>query len=106
MGWWLVGRALAPVPARTDIARRISEQHLRERLALTGPDDELHGLASTFDSMLDRLEKSFESRRRFVANASHELCTPLAVQRTSLEVWGSPTRSRKVWRTYARTCSP
>uniref|UniRef100_UPI002F90E4E9 sensor histidine kinase n=1 Tax=Streptomyces sp. NBC_01562 TaxID=2975879 RepID=UPI002F90E4E9 len=86
MGWCLAGRALAPVPAMTDIARRISEQHLHERLALTGPDDELHRLASTFDSMLDRLEKSFESQRRFVANASHELRTPLAVQRTILEV--------------------
>ncbi|WP_309141759.1 histidine kinase dimerization/phospho-acceptor domain-containing protein [Streptomyces griseicoloratus] len=86
MGWWLVGRALTPVAAMTDTARRISEQHLHERLALTGPDDELHRLAGTFDSMLDRLEKSFESRRRFVANASHELRTPLAVQRTSLEV--------------------
>ncbi|MFI6438062.1 hypothetical protein [Streptomyces sp. NPDC050759] len=62
MGWWLAGRALAPVPAMTDIARRISEQHPHERLALTGPDDELHRLASTFDSMLDRREKSFESR--------------------------------------------
>lgn len=86
MGWLLAGRALAPVAAMTDIARRISEQHLHERLALTGPDDELHRLASTFDSMLDRLEKSFESQRRFVANASHELRTPLAVQRTILEV--------------------
>ncbi|MFD3481562.1 sensor histidine kinase [Streptomyces sp. NPDC058665] len=86
MGWWLAGRALRPVVAVTDAARRISEQNLHERLALTGPDDELHRLADTFDTMLDRLERSFESQRRFVANASHELRTPLAVQRTSLEV--------------------
>lgn len=86
LGWWLAGRALRPVASMTEAARRISEQNLHQRLALTGPDDELHRLANTFDTMLDRLEKSFESQRRFVANASHELKTPLAVQRTSLQV--------------------
>ncbi|MER6148145.1 sensor histidine kinase [Streptomyces hirsutus] len=86
LGWWLAGRALRPVAAMTETTRRISEHNLHQRLALTGPDDELHRLADTFDTMLDRLEKSFESQRRFVANASHELRTPLAVQRTSLEV--------------------
>ncbi|MZG14152.1 HAMP domain-containing protein [Streptomyces sp. SID5914] len=86
LGWWLAGRALRPVASMTEAARRISEQSLHQRLALTGPDDELHRLADTFDTMLDRLEKAFESQRRFVANASHELKTPLAVQRTSLQV--------------------
>ncbi|MFG2733733.1 ATP-binding protein [Streptomyces carpaticus] len=86
LGWWLAGRALRPVAAMTEATRRMSEQNLHQRLALTGPDDELHRLADTFDGMLDRLERSFESQRRFVANASHELRTPLAVQRASLEV--------------------
>ncbi|MFF2845327.1 sensor histidine kinase [Streptomyces sp. NPDC058001] len=86
LGRWLAGRALRPVASMTEAARRISEQNLHQRLALSGPDDELHRLADTFDSMLDRLEKSFDSQRRFVANASHELRTPLAVQRASLEV--------------------
>ncbi|MDD9381085.1 HAMP domain-containing sensor histidine kinase [Streptomyces sp. ZAF1911] len=86
LGWWLAGRALHPVASMTETVRRISEQNLHQRLALTGPDDELHRLADTFDTMLDRLERSFESQRRFVANASHELKTPLAVQRTTLQV--------------------
>ncbi|MFI9756320.1 sensor histidine kinase [Streptomyces sp. NPDC051963] len=86
LGWWLARRALRPVASMTEAARRISEHNLHQRLALTGPDDELHRLADTFDTMLDRLETSFESQRRFVANASHELKTPLAVQRTTLQV--------------------
>ncbi|MFC1420921.1 sensor histidine kinase [Streptacidiphilus cavernicola] len=86
LGWWLAGRALRPVVAVTEAARSISEQNLHQRLALTGPDDELHRLADTFDVMLDRLEKAFDSQRRFVANASHELRTPLAAQRASLQV--------------------
>ncbi|MEW2517101.1 sensor histidine kinase [Actinacidiphila alni] len=86
VGWWLAGRTLRPVTAMTEAARRISEQNLHQRLALTGPDDELHRLADTFDAMLDRLEKSFDSRRRFIANASHELKTPLAAQRATVQV--------------------
>ncbi|MDH6514207.1 signal transduction histidine kinase [Streptomyces sp. SAI-135] len=86
VGWWLAGRALRPVASMTETARRISEQNLHQRLALSGPDDELHRLADTFDAVLDRLEKSFDSQRRFVANASHELKTPLAAQRAALQV--------------------
>ena len=51
------------------------------RLPLDGPDDELKELGTTFNQLLTRLESSFESQRRFVANASHELRTPLARQR-------------------------
>ncbi|GII92286.1 hypothetical protein Ssi02_25170 [Sinosporangium siamense] len=55
----MAGRALRPVAAVTDTARRISDMNLDERLALTGPDDELHRLADTFDTMLDRLQRAF-----------------------------------------------
>ncbi|ONK12927.1 HAMP domain-containing sensor histidine kinase [Streptomyces sp. MP131-18] len=85
-GRWLASRALRPVAAVTDTALRISGTSLDKRLDLTGPDDELHHLADAFDSMLDRLQRAFDSQRRFVANASHELRTPLAAQRASIEV--------------------
>jgi signal transduction histidine kinase len=70
----------------TATARRASEQHLGERLALTGARDELKELADTFDGMLERLDAAFATQRRFVANASHELRTPLTVMRTAIDV--------------------
>jgi signal transduction histidine kinase len=74
------------VRAITQTARRASEQHLGERLALTGATDELKELADTFDDMLERLDAAFATQRRFVANASHELRTPLTVMRTAIDV--------------------
>jgi signal transduction histidine kinase len=86
LGWFVSGRVLRPVRAITATARRASEQHLGERLALTGPRDELRELADTFDDMLERLDLAFAAQRRFVANASHELRTPLTVMRTAIDV--------------------
>jgi signal transduction histidine kinase len=86
VGWLVAGRALRPVHAITGAARRASEENLGERLALTGPDDELKELADTYDAMLARLDAAFASQRRFVANASHELRTPLTVMRTAIDV--------------------
>ncbi|HSC02796.1 MAG TPA: ATP-binding protein [Solirubrobacteraceae bacterium] len=86
LGWVMAGRALRPVRTMSSRARGISERNLHERLALEGPDDELKELANTFDGLLGRLESAFESQRRFVANASHELRTPITVERTLVEV--------------------
>ena len=86
LGWLMSGRVLRPVRVITETARRASEQHLGERLALTGARDELKELADTFDDMLERLDAAFGTQRRFVANASHELRTPLTVMRTAIDV--------------------
>ena len=86
LGWFMSGRALRPVRVITETARRASEQHLGERLALTGARDELKELADTFDDMLERLDTAFATQRRFVANASHELRTPLTMMRTAIDV--------------------
>jgi signal transduction histidine kinase len=85
-GWVMAGRALRPVRQITQTARRVVGRNLRERIALSGPTDEIKELADTFDAMLERLDASFEGQRQFVANASHELRTPLATNRTLLEV--------------------
>ncbi|MFF5107002.1 sensor histidine kinase [Streptomyces sp. NPDC000134] len=86
LGWVMAGRVLRPVSEMADKARRISEHNLHERLAVTGPADELKGLGDTFDGLLTRLETAFDAQRRFVANASHELRTPLTLQRAMIEV--------------------
>ena len=86
LGWLMAGRALRPVRTMSTRARGISERNLHERLSLEGPDDELKELAETFDGLLGRLESAFESQRRFVANASHELRTPITLERALVEV--------------------
>jgi signal transduction histidine kinase len=85
LGWLVAGRMLRPLRLVTSAARRVSASSLHERLAMTGPDDELKELADTFDGLLDRLERAFDAQRQFVANASHELRTPLARQRALVE---------------------
>ena len=86
LGWFAAGRVLAPLRSITSTARMISAGSLHQRLAITGPDDEFKQLGDTLDELLARLQASFESQRRFVANASHELRTPLTVERTLLQV--------------------
>ncbi|NGO79299.1 HAMP domain-containing histidine kinase [Streptomyces sp. YC504] len=90
-GWLVAGRVLAPLHRVTDTARRIAaapaaDRGLHERIALTGRVDEVKELADTFDTMVERLDRSFDGQRRFVANASHELRTPLTLGRALVEV--------------------
>jgi hypothetical protein len=82
----MAGHALRPLRTITATARRISEDNLHERLAFAGPRDELKDLADTFDGLLERLEAAFAAQRRFVANASHELRTPMTTMRAALDV--------------------
>ncbi|MEU8867805.1 sensor histidine kinase [Streptomyces umbrinus] len=86
-GYLMAGRVLRPLNRISQTARRITSRgDLSERLAFTGPRDEVTELADTFDSMMGRLEKSFQDQQRFIADASHELRTPLAINRTLVEV--------------------
>ena len=86
LGWLVAGRVLRPLRAMTATARQISERNLNERLALSGPRDELKDLADTIDGLLARLEAHVAGQQRFAANASHELRTPLSLTQALLDV--------------------
>jgi two-component system, OmpR family, heavy metal sensor histidine kinase CusS len=85
-GFWLAWKALSPVDRMASTAAEITATRLDRRLAEPEAKDELGYLAQTFNSMIARLQRSFEEVRRFTADAAHELRTPLAAMRTEAEV--------------------
>jgi heavy metal sensor kinase len=78
-GYFLARRSLSPVVAMSEQARWIGAENLESRLSVRNPNDELGHLASSFNGLLDRLNASFDRQKRFVADASHELRTPVAI---------------------------
>jgi two-component system, OmpR family, sensor kinase len=75
--YWLAGRGLQPIRAVRDAAEAVTGSNLSLRVPEQGTQDEVDDLARTLNGMLERLEDSFESQRRFTADASHELRTPV-----------------------------
>jgi len=84
--WFLLGRTLRPVETIRSAVAAISHRDLDRRVPVPPYGDEIARLAATMNEMLDRLEGASRRQREFVANASHELQSPLAAFRTQLEV--------------------
>ena len=85
-GWFLAHRSLSPVVQMAERARRIGVEDLSARLPVANPGDELGRLAATFNELLERLERSLDQQRQFMADASHELRTPVTTARTAATV--------------------
>jgi signal transduction histidine kinase len=99
VSWWIAGRFLRPLRVMTSAAQEISATNLHRRLGLDGPQDELTRLGSTLDDLFGRLEAAFESQRHFIANASHELRSPITAESTLLQVaLADPHATTEMWR--------
>lgn len=85
-GIFLSAKALNPVNNMINAAKEIKASDLSLRVPIPDANDELKKLASTLNEMLERIQQAFQSQERFVADASHQLLTPLAIMRGELEL--------------------
>ena len=85
LGWLVAGRILRPLRLMTATIQRITARNVHQRLAAQGPKDEIRNLSDTVDGLLGRLETALDAQKRFVANAAHELRTPVTLQHALLE---------------------
>jgi heavy metal sensor kinase len=97
-GWLIAQRALRPVGLMAWQSGRISDRTPGFRLSVSNPHDELGRLAAAFNGLLDRLEGALHAQRRFMADASHELRTPVSIIRTAADVTLARERSAEEYR--------
>ena len=83
---FVASKAIAPVNQLINIASKINENNLNSRLPLPENQDEIHQLATTINELLNRLEYSIHQQKQFTADASHEMHTPLAAIKGTVEV--------------------
>jgi heavy metal sensor kinase len=85
-GWLITGRFIAPIARITSTAGELTAETLNRRIDYQGPDDEMGKLVSTFNGMVERLNTSFSTLKRFSADVSHELRTPLTIMKGEVDL--------------------
>lgn len=104
-GLYLAGKALSPVRSLITRAEQLNPSNLSERLPEPNTEDEIRMLTITLNGLFGRIEKAFESHENFIADASHQLKTPLAILRGELDVFRSKPRSEAEMRAFTESAS-
>lgn len=105
VGLYLAGKALSPVRALITRAEKLNPSNLSERLPEPNTEDEIRMLTVTLNGLFGRIEKAFESHENFIADASHQLKTPLAILRGELDVFRSKPRTEQEMRAFTESAS-
>jgi signal transduction histidine kinase len=104
-GFYLAGNALSPVRNLIKKAAKLNPSNLSERLPEPTTEDEIRMLTVTLNGLLGRIEKAFESQEHFIADASHQLKTPLAILRGELDVFRSKDRAPEEIKSFLESAS-